>query len=132
MSRTLVIVPRMYARREFTNAVAYVPDDYDATSEEFWSYVADKLRAFSGRIKMVFVESLSKDTREALKAAFGDEERGYSVMAGLLEEGALLKPTEDPILVAETESWLQMIKRSSHDSLMEFYEQSLAERNRFV
>ncbi len=132
MSRTLLIVPRIYAKSEFREAVSYVPDDYDAQSEEFWTYVADKLRAFRGRIRWVFRESLSGDTEEALKEASGDEGRGLSLITGLIEEGAKLKPTEDRILVAETESWLKMIRGSSNDALVGLYEQSLAERNHHI
>ena len=122
----------MYAKSEFTRAVSYVPDDYDAKSEEFWTYVTDKLTAFRGRIRWIFRESLSEDTKEALKEVSGDEERGLSLIVGLLEEGAKLKPTEDRILVAETESWLRMIRGSPNDVLLELHEQSLAERNRHI
>ena len=132
MSRTLLIVPRMYVRSEFTDATSYVPEDYDAKSEEFWSYVSDKLKVFRGHIKKVFRESLSKDTKEALRAVGRDDEPSYALITSLLEEGAGLMPTEDPILVAENESWLKMIKDSSNDVLLELYEQSLAERNQYV
>ena len=132
MSRTLLIVPRMYAKSEFREAVSCVPDDYDARSEEFWTYVTDRLTGFRGRVKWIFRESLSEDTKEALKEASGDEERGLSLIVGLLEEGAKLKRTEDSILVAETESWLQMIRSSPNDALLELHEQSLAERNSHI
>jgi hypothetical protein len=132
MPRTLLIVPRMYAKSEFREAVSYVPDDYGAKSEEFWTYVTDKLTVFRGRVKWVFRESLSEDTEKALKEVSGDEERGLSLIVGLLEEGAKLKKTEDRILVAETESWRQMIRGSSNNALLELYEQSLAERNRHI
>jgi hypothetical protein len=132
MSRTLLVVPRMYAKSEFREAVSNVPDDYDARSEEFWTYVANKLKAFRGRIRWVFREFLSGDTEEALKEASGDEGRGLSLIVGLLGEGAKLKPTEDRISVAETESWLKMIRGSSNDALVELYEQSLAERNHHI
>jgi len=132
MARTLIIIPRMYGKSEFREAISYVPADYDIKSEEFWSYVADKLKVFQGRIKKVFRESLSKDTKEALKAVSGDEERGYSLIISLLEQEAELKPTEDPILVAETESWLKMIRDSPSNTLLELYEQSLMERNQHV
>jgi hypothetical protein len=122
----------MYTKSEFMKAASHVPDDYDTKSEEFWSYVSDKLHAFRGRIVMVFVESLSKDTKEALSAVLGGEGPGFSLISDLLKDGAKLKPTEDPILVAETESWLQMIERSSNATLREFIEQNLTERNHFI
>jgi len=122
----------MYTKTEFKEAVSHVPDDYDTKSEEFWSYVTEKLRVFRGRITKVFRESLSKNTKEALKAVGEDDEQGYSLIINLLEEGAELKLTEDPILMGENESWLKMIKGSSNDTLLELYEQSLAERNRYV
>lgn len=132
MPRTLLIVPRMYAKSEFREAASCVPDDYGVKSEEFWTYVTDKLTVFRGRVKWVFRESLSEDTKKALKEVSGDEERGLSLIIGLLEEGAKLKKTEDRILVAETESWRQMIRGSSNSALLELYEQSLAERNRHI
>jgi hypothetical protein len=119
----------MFTKSEFIEALSYVPDDYDAKFEEFWSYVNDKLKVFGGRVQKVFRESLSKDTREALKVVSKDDEGGYALIVGFLEEGAELKPTEDPILVGETESWLNMIKDSPNDTLFELYEQSLKERN---
>lgn len=129
MRSTLIIVPRMFTKSEFIEALSYVPDDYNAKSEEFWSYIADKLKVFRGRIQKVFRESLSKDTRVALKAVSKDDEVGYALLVNLLQEGAELKLTEDPILVGETESWLNMIRESPNDTLLEFYEQSLKERN---
>ncbi len=132
MVRTLVIIPRMYTKGEFKEAVAYVPEDYGAKSDEFWSYVTEKLRLFRGRIRKVFRESLSKESKEALQAVSADDERGYTLIIHLLEEGAEIKQTEDPILVAESESWLKMIKSSPNDTLLEFYERNLAERNRYV
>jgi hypothetical protein len=65
----------------------------------------------------------------ALKAVSKDDEVGYALLVNLLQEGAELKLTEDPILVGETESWLNMIRESPNDTLLEFYEQSLKERN---
>jgi hypothetical protein len=132
MTRTLLIVPRMYAKSEFKEVASHIPDDYDAKYEEFWSYVTDKLRVFRGRIRKVFRESLSRNTEEALRTICGDDERGYSLIVELLKEGAELEPTEDPILVTETESWLKMIKSTSRDVLLELYEESLAERSRYV
>lgn len=132
MARTLIIIPRMYTKSEFKEAIAQIPDDYDVRHDEFWSYVTDKLRVFRGRIRKVFWESLSRNTKAALRAICGDDERGYSLIVELLEEGAELEPTEDPILVTETESWLKMIKSTSYDALLELYEESLAERNRYV
>jgi len=87
MRSTLIIVPRMFTKSEFVEALSYIPDDYDAKSEEFWSYVADKLKVFKGRVQKVFRESLSKDTREALKAVSKDDERGYALIVSFLEEG---------------------------------------------
>ena len=131
MPRTLIIVPRMYSKSQFA-AASEVPDDYDAKSEEFWSYVAEKLRVFKGRIKKVFRESLSTNTEEALLALSGDEQRGYSVLVSLLEDGAELEPTEDPVLMGETESWMAMMRGTRNEALLELYMESLAERNRYV
>lgn len=132
MARTLVIVPRIYTKSEFKEAISRIPDDYDAKYEEFWTYVIDKLRIFRGHIRKVFLESLSRNSKESLRIVCGDDERGYSLIVELLGEGAELEPTEDPILVIETESWLKMIKSTSYDALLELYEENLAERSRYV
>ena len=128
----MIIVPRMYTKNEFKHEASYVPEDYDAKSEEFWNYVVEKLNVFRGRIRKIFRESLSTDTKEALLALCGNEDRSYSVLASLIEEGAELEPTEDPILIAETESWIEMIKGTPNETLLELYQQSLAERDRYA
>jgi hypothetical protein len=122
----------MYTKDEFKEEASYVPDDYDMKCEEFWGYVAEKLSVFRGRIRKIFRESLSINTKEALLALSGDEHRGRSVLASLLEDGAQLEPTEDPILVAETESWIEMMRQTPNEMLSELYGQSLAERNRYI
>jgi len=132
MSRTLLVVPRMYTKDEFKEETSYVPDDYDDKCEEFWSYVAEKLSVFKGRIKKIFRESLSINTKEALLTLSGDEQPSRSLLLGVLEDGAELESTEDPILMAETESWIQMMRGTSNEMLSELYGQSLVERNRYV
>jgi hypothetical protein len=122
----------MYTKDEFKEEASYVPDDYDMKCEEFWGYLAEKLSVFRGRIRKIFRESLSINTKEALLALSGDEQRGRSVLASLLEDGVQLEPTEDPILVAETESWIKMMRRTPNEMLSELYGQSLAERNRYI
>jgi hypothetical protein len=122
----------MYTKDEFKAETSYLPDDYDMKCEEFWGYVAEKLSVLKGRIRKIFRESLSINTKEALLALSGDEQRGRSVLASLLEGGAQLEPTEDPILMAETESWMEMMRRTPNEMLSELYQQSLAERNRYV
>jgi hypothetical protein len=132
MSRTLVIVPRMYTKDEFKEETSYVPDDYDTKCQEFWGYVAEKLGVLKGRIRRIFRESLSINTREALLALSGDEEQSRTVLVGLLEDGAAPESTEDPILMAETESWIEMMRKTPNEMLSELYGQSLAEQNRYV
>jgi hypothetical protein len=132
MSRTLIIVPRMYTKNEFREEASYVPDDYDSKSEEFWNYVAEKLSVFRGRIRKIFRESLPTNTEEDLRVLSGHEPRGHSLLVSLLREGAELEPTEDPILTSETESWMEMMRESPNEAISELYEQSLAERNRYV
>jgi hypothetical protein len=122
----------MYTKNEFRREASHVPEDYDAKSVEFWKYVVEKLSVFRGRIRKIFRESLSMNTKEALLALCGNEDRSYSVLASLLEGGAELEHTEDPVLVAETESWKGMMRGSPNETLLELYEQSLAERNRYA
>jgi hypothetical protein len=132
MLRTLLIAPRMYTKAEFKEEASYVPDDYDARCSEFWNYVAEKLSVFKGRIRKIFRESLSIGTKEALLALIGDEQQSRSVLLRLLEDGAEPESTEDPILMAETESWMRMMRGTPSETLSELHAQSLAERNRYV
>jgi hypothetical protein len=132
MSRTLIIVPRMYTKDEFKEETSYVPDDYDTRCEEFWGYVAEKLSVLKGRIRKIFRESLSINTKEALLALSGDEQQSRAALVGLLEDGAVPESTEDPILMAETESWIEMMRGTPNEMLSELYGQSLAEQNRYI
>lgn len=132
MPRTLIVIPRMYTKDEFKEETSYVSDDYEAKSEEFWNYVTEKVSVFRGRIKKVFRESLSMNTKESLLALSENDERSYSVLVSLLEDGAKLESTEDPILIGETESWIRMMRGTPNEAISELYGQSLAERNRYV
>jgi hypothetical protein len=132
MSRTLLIVPRMYTKAEFIDEASYVPDDYEAKCEEFWRYMTEKLSVFRGQIRKIFRESLSTNTKEALLALSGDEHQGRSVLVSLLDDGAELESTEDPILMAETQSWIEMMRGTPNVMVSELCGQSLAERNRYV
>jgi len=122
----------MYTKDEFKEETSYVSDDYEAKSEEFWNYVTEKVSVFRGRIKKVFRESLSMNTKESLLALSENDERSYSVLVSLLEDGAKLESTEDPILIGETESWIRMMRGTPNEAISELYGQSLAERNRYV
>jgi hypothetical protein len=122
----------MYTKAEFRDEASYVPDDYEAKCEEFWRYVAEKLSVFRGRIRKIFRESLSTNTKEALLALSGDEQGSRSVLVSLLEDGAEPESTEDPILMAETQSWIEMIRGTPSEMVSEMYGESLAEQNRYV
>jgi len=132
MPRTLIIVPRMYSKNEFKEEASTVPEDYDAKSEEFWSYVAEKLSVFRGRIRKIFRESSSANTKEDPRGLSEDEPGGFSLLMSLLAEGAELEPTEDPILIAETESWMAMMRESQNEVISELCGHALAERNRYI
>jgi hypothetical protein len=122
----------MYTKDEFKEETSYVPDDYDTKCKEFWGYVAEKLSVLKGRIRRIFRESLSINTKEALLTLSGDEQQSRAVFVGLLEDGAVPESTEDPILMAETESWIEMMRGTPNEMLSELYGQSLAEQNRYV
>ena len=121
----------MYTKDEFEEA-SYVPEDYDMKCEEFWIYVAEKLTVFKGRIRKIFRELLTDNSREALLSLSEGEEHEHSVLLSLLEDGAEPERTEDPILIAETEAWICMMRGSRIEILSELHGQSLAEQNRYV
>jgi len=122
----------MYTKAEFREEASYVPDDYDNKCEEFWRYVAEKLSVFRGRIRKIYRESLSTSTKEALLALSGDEPRSRSVLLSLLGDGAEPESSEDSILMAETQSWIRMMREAPNEMVSEMYGESLAERNRYL
>ncbi|MFH1327360.1 MAG: hypothetical protein ABIH76_00685 [Candidatus Bathyarchaeota archaeon] len=131
MGRMLVYVPRMYSREEFQRLANMVPSDFDEKEEEFWKYVEEQLRTLSGRIRRVYRDGLSHGGEEGFKH-LNPENPDYALIRWLVENGAELHPTEDPLMVAETESWIEMLKTQPNPTLLELHQESIKERDGYI
>jgi len=128
MARVLVHVPRMYGEEEFRRLVGVVPADFREREEEFWGYVEEKLKILSPRIRRVYLEGFSKGGVESLNP----QTRCHTLVRRLVEGGAELHPTEDPMLVAETESWSEMLRSQPNPAFLELHRESVEERDAYI
>jgi hypothetical protein len=130
----LIHIPRMYSEEEFVRLSSGVPEDYDERSEEFWSYVEEKLKPLSRQVRRIYLESLDKGGDEGMKAVKAIlDGRSLQIVEMLVENGAGLHATEDPVLVLETLSWLEMMENNPDLSVIgEMCQESLKERDNHI
>jgi hypothetical protein len=129
MSRMLLLVPRMYTEEEFKSVTPVLPEDFAAKTSEFWSYVEEKLQVFAGRIQRIYRDEICQNGEQGLVHLSADSEN-YLIAKKLVENGAVFEATEDSLLVAESKSWLNMIKQNPLDSmLLEMYQETVRERD---
>lgn len=128
----LLYIPRMYSESEFRQMVPVLPPDLHQKTLEFWDYVREKLRVFS-KIDKIYRDELWKAGAEALKALVAVDKENYRIMKKLMEKGAKILATEDPILVAESEAWRTMLLDPQSTFLIrELYQQALEDRCRYI
>lgn len=130
MVRMLIYVPRMYDREEFRRLTGIAPQDFDQKEKEFWEYVEEKLTLL-GRIQRIYLEGLVSGGKEGLKT-LNPENRNHVIIRKLVENGAVLHSTEDPIMVAESESWLDMMMKQPSSEIYDFYKESIKERDNYI
>ncbi|MEM2904444.1 MAG: hypothetical protein QW057_07940 [Candidatus Bathyarchaeia archaeon] len=128
MTRTLVIVPRMYTRDEFRKLCSELPEDFDARTREFWSYVRERMRALAGRVRWVFRDGVTEPAERGLASLRGIDPESFTVIEELLSRGAQLQIVEDKLLLGEVEAWAQMLGSSPTVAVRELLEASLRER----
>jgi hypothetical protein len=133
MGKTLFLVPRMYTEAEFRSLVASLPDDFKQRTSEFWAYVNQRLVMFSGKIGKIYRDHILKAGEEALFQLRSMDSENYKAARSLVENGAILIATEDPILIGESESWAEMLKsQQSNTVVSELLQQSLEERTKYI
>jgi hypothetical protein len=133
MSRMLLLVPRMYSESEFKRLVSVVPEDFGQKTSEFWSYVEEKLRVFDGKIQRVYRDETCKGGEDGLAYLSSAQRENFLIVKRLVENGAIFEATEDPVLVAESESWREMINQNPLDTIsMEMYQVYVGERDDYV
>ena len=133
MSRMLFLVPRMYTENEFKRLVSVVPEDFGQKTQEFWSYVEDKLKVFTGRIQRVYRDEICQGGEEDLATLSSLQNENFLIVKRLVENGAVFEATEDPLLVAEAESWRDMTRQNPLDIIsLEMFQDSVRERDYYV
>jgi hypothetical protein len=138
--RILFIVPKMFAREELTRINPSVPEDYEKKSQEFWDYVAERLKS-PRVVNRIYYDSLTKggeQTEEALKFINDNNERCSVLVRELISDGATLQASEDRLLIEETVSWIGMLtkgasKETEQDqTTLELLEQNMSDRDKFL
>jgi len=133
MSRMLLLVPRMYTEEEFKKLVQTLPEDFGPKTLEFWSYVEEKLQVFAGKIQRIYRDEVCQGGKEGLAHLSSVDRENFSIVRRLVENGAVLEATEDTLLVAESESWLEMIEQDPLDTMpLELYQATVRERDDYV
>ena len=132
MERTLVIIPRMFPETELKKLGLGIPRDFHEKTEEFWSYVGDRLRTLSPRISRVYIESMCKEGQDNLDEKKEDNQRFHQIVTWLIDQGAVMTATEDRILVLETESWSRLMRSGTVGAEKEMLEESLKDRSVFI
>jgi len=130
----LIHVPRLYTKEEFMEICLTVPEDYDEKSEEFWCYVEEKLNPLSKRVRKVYHELLDRGGEEGMKVLSTClDERSYRIVKKLVGDGAELQATEDPLLVSEASSWLEMMGSNPNLGVIrDLYNENLRERDGYI
>lgn len=133
MSRMLLLVPRMYTESEVKRLVSVVPEDFGQKTNEFWSYVEDKLKVFAGRIQRVYRDEICQGGEEGLAILSSVQNENFLIVKRLVKNGAVFEATEDPLLVAESESWRDMTRQNPLDIVsLEMFQDSVRERDDYV
>lgn len=127
LAKTLIYIPRMFTGEEFKELVGEIPEDFDRTTQNFWKYILERLKAVSSRVRWVYSDSLLKNER---KLYFRREES--AIIKELDKNDAQLQAVGDPTLTSEVKAWLEMTKTSSSKVVFELYEESLREMSKHV
>ena len=132
MSRTLILIPKMFSEKELKNRRVAIPSDLGEKSSEFWGYVEDRLKVLSTRIKRVYVESAYRGGIDNLNKIRETDEKLHQVLGWLLDQGAEITATEDILLILEAESWSDLAQQGAGGAEGEMLEDSLRDRCIFV
>lgn len=132
MDRTLVIIPRMFPETELKKMGLRIPRDFHEKTEEFWSYVEERLRTLSPRINRLYIESVFKDGQDNLDEIKENDQRFHRIVTWLVDHGAVMTATEDRMLVLETESWSRLMRQGTVGAEKEMLEENLKDRSAFI
>lgn len=132
--KTVFIVPKMFTGVELASVDASLPDDFQDKSKEFWDYVDEKLRT-QLYVQKLYYDSLTKeDSEESLEFIKKNNEQCYNLVQKFRDGGAKLQATEDPLLLAETVSWVSMLKDNEETDLAteEMLAKNMMDRDKYI
>ncbi len=113
----------MYSKEELKNLLGQVPEDFEATSSEFWSYIEEKLKPFMAKLNCIYSSG-----HFALK---DPTSQTYRILKELDGHAQFLS-IDDPLLVAEAEAWVALIHREQNQALLELFEENTNDRIRYA
>ncbi len=132
MSRTLIVIPKMFSEKELEDMGFEVPSDFNDKSREFWEYVEERLKVLSARVARVYVESACRGGVDDLDEIRAGNDELHRIVSSLVDHGAEMMMTEDRLLVLETESWLELVRRGMTGAESEMLMNSLRDRESFL
>ena len=110
----------MYSEEELKKIVESVPEDFEETSSEFWSYVEEKLKPLERKVYAVYSE----------KPRTAEGRNKVDALLGKLSENCKeFHCVEDPLLAAEAEAWLALVKNGQNRAALELFEENMRERD---
>ncbi len=124
--KTLVYIPRMFTRDEFKALVDAIPPDFDRTSEDFWAYIRERLKAVARRIRCVYTDFTPHT--EASSPVAG----AAAIVEGLMETGVTVQAVVNPLHAAEAAAWREMMRTTPRPIVQDLYEECLSEVSRHV
>ena len=123
----------MYTEEEFKSLTPVLPDDFGPKTLEFWSYVEEKLQVFLGKIQRIYRDEVCQSGERGLAYLSSADSENFLIVRKLVENGAIFEATEDSMLVAESKSWLDMVKQNPVDMMpVELYQETVRERDGYV
>ena len=129
----LIRVPRMFTEAEAKRVLGTLPDDFEKTSNEFWAYVNEKLANYVGRVQRVYRDGICLAGKQTLDQLEKVDRQNFEIAKKLVDGGAAFESTEEPLLVSESESWLEtMMHQESNSVVFEMFEQTMKDRDSFV
>jgi len=131
VERRLIVVPRMYTEEEMILATGgEISEEVKAEIERFWLNLEEKLSKF-GRIHKIYRDMVTADGDGGAEQLSAMDPHNFRVVKSLMEKGAKLVGTEDPLLIREAEAWVGVMAWGS-PSALELFRDNLRDRNRYI
>jgi hypothetical protein len=122
----------MFTEYELKRMGVGIPSDLQEKTEEFWSYVEERLGILSPRIARAYIESVYREGKDTLNDVKEKDPRTHRIVTRLIDRGAIMTVVEDRMLVLETESWSRFIHQGMIGVEKEMLEESLGERSTYI